>query len=180
MRARLPRCPTGGESRKPHAVGFRLHRKASSPRRSSRRPRGRGSGLGPARPPAFGPGVSGLRAVLWSPRRAPLCRGAGWGPHRKPGLGCRGPWGGLGTPHPSSAAPLRPRPPGADSVPCAGGPGSGFPSLRPQPWNPKLLFLPLFRRSTTLTLVSWGLFFTPRAWTPRPLRRQERPPSDST
>lgn len=132
MRARLPGRPTGGESRKPHAVGFRLHRKAFSPRKSSRQGRGVAArawgrrARGRRREDAPGSRLVSAPAFPASaqfsgPRIGPRSAAApGGGPTGNPawGVGARGAGGGPPAQLlPCTPASRRTRGPGTDSVP---------------------------------------------------------------
>lgn len=179
MRERLRSYPARGESRDPTPPALACPARPPPGAKVRARPRGRSPGPGrarwgrgpgrrPPRPPACIPRASGRGAALSSPRRARLCHGARLGTHWKPASRCRDLCGGLGPRSP--AAPPRPRPPPPrgpallepDSVPRAGGPGSGC-RLAPSPGAQSCLFSPPFPRSKLLAFSQRGFVFHPES-----------------
>ena len=171
MRARLPGCLTGGKSRSSTPSAFAGTRKASPGRKSSRL--AEGSQL---RPGAGAPGAGARRmlplAAWFRPRRfrPPRCslvpssgpalprRQVGAPPET--GLGVSEPVGRAAGPQLrcSTAAPASRRTLALFRVLEAR--GSGCP-LRPQPWYPKLLFLPLFSPFHNAHVDQLGFIFHP-------------------
>lgn len=169
--------PDRGESREPHAVDSRLHRKASSGCKSSCQAERSQSGPGAGAPGAGARRMLPAAAGFWPPRfRRPSCAPV---PASGPALPRRligAPLetrlrvservGQSGVPfHCSTSAPAsrRTRAPRARFRSGLWRPGKRVPASGPSPGVQSCLFLPPFLRSKPPALVSWVLIFSSRA-----------------